>query len=64
MSKQLSELALIYRELPAEKQKRTREFIALATQKKRGTIWNWCSGKTRIPITAIETQIINYMKGL
>lgn len=61
---QLSELATIYNQLPAHKQKQTREFIKLVTDKSRATIWLWCTGKRRIPYNGIETQIINYMKGL
>lgn len=63
-NKQLSELATIYRELPAHKQKQAREFISMTTGTSRGCIWSWCAGKTRIPYKGIESQIINYLKKL
>lgn len=63
-NKQLSELATLYRELPAHKQKQAREFIAMTTGTTRGCIWSWCAGKTRIPYKGIETSIINYLKKL
>ena len=64
MNKQLSELATIYRELPAHKQRQATDYIKMVTGKSRGTVWNWTRGNSRIPFESIEIQIIKYIKGL
>lgn len=53
----------LYNELPSQMQKNVRDYIKATTGASRGTIWNWCSGKTR-PYMRLEEQFIDFIKTL